>query len=163
MSLLCKQRSGYLENSAFHESACPRSGGKRFPLWFQKLSLGKLLWEGRYYHYPQILCVGDVCSVKTEVGVCWTRELSVKSLPRRPVPMGAISAVVSSAVLGKVTMGRKILPLSANLAYKWRLCDENWPRNHAKTKSDARTCKNRSISQWFQTLSLGKLIWEGTI
>ena len=101
MSVLCKLRSGYLENSAFHERACPRSGGKRFPLWFQKLSLGKLLWEGRYYHYPQILCVGDVCSVKTEVGFCWTRELSVKS--------------------------------------------SRWER----------------FPQWFQTLCLGKLLWEG--
>ena len=33
-------------------------------------------------------------------------------------PGGVISAVVSNAELGKVTMGRKMLPLSANLAYR---------------------------------------------
>jgi len=70
VTVLCKLRSGHLENRAFHERAYPRSGGKRFPLLFQTLRLGKLLWEGRYYNYPQMLCVGDVCSVKTKVGLC---------------------------------------------------------------------------------------------
>ena len=104
MSVLCKLRSGYLENSAFHERACPRSGGKRFPLWFQKLSLGKLLWEGRYYHYPQILCVGDSVRWKLRSGYVEHESFPWKSLPR-----------------------------------------SRWER----------------FPQWFQTLCLGKLLWEG--
>ena len=43
--------------------------------------------------------------------------LNTRAFPERanPGPEGSDSAVVSNAELGKVTMGRKIPPLSANL------------------------------------------------
>jgi len=46
--------------------------------------------------------------------------LNTSAFPERAHlgPGGVISAVVLNAELGKVTMGRKMLPLSANLAHR---------------------------------------------
>ena len=149
-----------LNTRAFPEKAYPRSQGERFPLWFQTLSLGKLLWEGRYYHYPQILCVGDVCSVKTEVGLLNTRAFPEKANPRsRGQRFPQWFQTLSQGKLlweGRFYHYPQILRTGDVCAVKTDLVITRKP-------CQARTCTNRSISQWFQTLRLGKLLWDRKI
>ena len=104
-----KTEVGLLNTRAFPEKANPRSRGQRFPQWFQTLSQGKLLWEGRFYHYPQILRTGDVCAVKTDLVI--TRKPCQVENVYKPVYF----AVVSNTELGKVTMGTKNLKFSASI------------------------------------------------